>query len=96
MDNEKLSIRLNINDRFYPLTINLEDEEKIRKASKDINNMIAEYRKKYTNTDGQDLLAMVALQLKIRSMDLESNQDLTEVINDIKTINRNIELFLSE
>ena len=34
---EKLSIRINIIDRYYPLKIDRRDEEKIRKAGKTYN-----------------------------------------------------------
>jgi len=37
---DKLSIRVNIIDRFYPLKIDRKDEEKIRKAGKIINEKV--------------------------------------------------------
>jgi len=35
---EKLSIRVNIADRYYPLKIERDDEERIRRAAKMIND----------------------------------------------------------
>ena len=35
---DKLTIRVNIVDRYYPLKIDRKDEEKIRKATKKIND----------------------------------------------------------
>ncbi len=94
MDNQKLSIRININERFYPLKIKLKDEEKIRKAAKNINELIAKYKKIFKDSDGQDLLAMVSLQLGIKSIELDNQEDLSEIIGDIRGINRNIETLI--
>ncbi|MBN2667630.1 MAG: cell division protein ZapA [Bacteroidales bacterium] len=96
MEEEKLTIRVNINERFYPLKIEAKDEEKIRKAAKDINAMIAKYREVFKDKDGQDFLAMVALQLGTKVVDLDHQGDLVSIIDDVKTINRDIEQFLKE
>ena len=56
-------IRLNIANRIYPLKVNPSQEEVLRKASKQINDMIIEYEKKYAVQDKQDSLAMCALQI---------------------------------
>lgn len=56
-------IKINIAGRFYPLTINADDEEAVRKAGKDINNLLAEFEEKYAVNDKQDAIAMVALQV---------------------------------
>jgi len=96
MENEKLTVRVNINERFYPLKIEAKDEEKIRKAAKNINSMISKYREVFNDKDGQDFLAMVALQLGTKVIDLDDNFQLTEVVDDIKTLNREIEQFIKE
>lgn len=96
MENEKLTVRVNINERFYPLKIEAKDEEKIRKAAKNINAMVAKYRDLFSDKDGQDFLAMVALQLGTKVIDLDNNNQLTEIVDDIKTINRDLELLIKE
>jgi len=96
MENSKLTIRININERFYPLKIDVEEEEKIRKAAKNINTLIAKYRDVFKDKDGQDLLAMVALQFGKKVIDLDDHYQLTEVVDDIKTLNRNIEQYIKE
>lgn len=96
MDNNKLTIRININERFYPLKIENKDEEKVRKAAKNINSMINKYREVFNDKDGQDLLAMVALQLGKKVIDLDDNYQLSEIVDDIKTLNQDIELFIKE
>ena len=96
MENEKLTIRVNINERFYPLKIEAKDEEKIRKAANNINSMIKKYREAFNDKDGQDLLAMVALQFGTKVIDLDNSVQLAEIVDDVKTLNRGIEQFLKE
>jgi len=59
---EKLKIRVTIGDRIYPLTINVEEEEGVRKAVKKINELSVKFEKSYAVQDKQDVLAMCALQ----------------------------------
>ncbi|HHU33698.1 MAG TPA: cell division protein ZapA [Bacteroidetes bacterium] len=63
---EKVSIRVNVADRYYPLKIEAEDEERIRKAAKMINEKVLQYKQRYTDKDVQDFLAMAALQFVIK------------------------------
>ena len=57
-----LSIKLNIANRVYPLSINRKDEASVRKAAKMIEDSIKEYEDNFSVRDKQDLLAMTALQ----------------------------------
>jgi cell division protein ZapA (FtsZ GTPase activity inhibitor) len=63
---EKLSIRVNIADRYYPLKVERENEEKIRKAARMINEKILQYKQRYSDKDVQDFLAMASLQYVIK------------------------------
>ena len=58
----ELSIKVVIGGRTYPLTINREDEEKIRKSVSEIENNIKNLKENYAVNDMQDLLAMTALE----------------------------------
>lgn len=62
----ELSIRVNIAGRTYPLTIDPEEEEAVRKAAKAIDEKIYELKDQYAVNDMQDYLAMVALELSTR------------------------------
>jgi len=57
-----LKIKLSIADRVYPLTIDPEQEEGLRMATKKIEEMIKRFEKSYAVRDKQDVLAMCALQ----------------------------------
>ena len=59
----KQKIKLNIGNRIYPLNVNIEQEEVLRKAAKEINEMIIKYEKSYAVKDKQDSLAMCALEI---------------------------------
>ena len=59
----KQKIKLNIGNRIYPLNVNTEQEEVLRKAAKEINEMITKYEKSYAVKDKQDSLAMCALEI---------------------------------
>ena len=59
----KQKIKLNIGNRIYPLSVNTEQEEVLRKAAKEINDMITKYEKSYAVKDKQDSLAMCALEI---------------------------------
>jgi len=62
----ELSIRVNIAGRTYPLTIDTDEEEQVRKAAKAIDEKINELKDQYAVNDMQDYLAMVALEFSTR------------------------------
>ena len=68
---DKLSIRVNVADRYYPLKVEREDEEKIRRAARMINEKVLQYKQRYTDKDVQDFLAMAALQFVIKLIEEE-------------------------
>jgi len=83
---ERLSIRVNVADRYYPLKIERKDEEKIRRAARKINEKVLQYKQRYTDKDVQDFLAMAALQFVIKVIDSEKNDDISPVFDGVKEI----------
>ncbi|MBI1837194.1 MAG: cell division protein ZapA [Flavobacteriia bacterium] len=59
----KLSLKVVVAGRTYPLTVNEGEEAKVQKAAEDINKAIKMLQDNYAVKDMQDLLAMTALQL---------------------------------
>ena len=59
-------LKVNVAERYYPLKVDREDEEKIRKAARTINEKVLQYKQRYTDKDVQDFLAMAALQYVIK------------------------------
>lgn len=63
----KLSLKVVVAGRTYPLTVNHGEEAKVTKAAEDINKAIKMLQDNYAVKDMQDLLAMTALQLATKS-----------------------------
>jgi cell division protein ZapA (FtsZ GTPase activity inhibitor) len=63
----KLSLKVMVAGRSYPLTVNEGEEARVTKAAEDINKSIKMLQDSYAVKDMQDLLAMTALQLSTRS-----------------------------
>ena len=58
---DRLSIKVTVAGRIYPLAIERDEEENVRKAAKLINEKVSEFEKNFDIKDRQDLLSMVAL-----------------------------------
>jgi cell division protein ZapA len=71
---EKLSIRVQIGGRHYPLSIAPEEEEIIRRAAKLLNERMKSYRENFAVQDTQDLLSMCALEFGVRMLETEQNK----------------------
>ena len=83
---DKLSIRVNVADRYYPLKVERENEEKIRKAARMINEKVLQYKQRYSDKDVQDFLAMAALQYVIKLTEEEEkleNDFLPRTLNEL-------------
>jgi len=89
---EKLSIKLKIWDREYPMKVLPEEEEQIRGACKLINEKIKAYREKFGIDDKQDLLSMVAFDAVVDKMGIESKIDSNDnlLIEKLKSLNQEI------
>ena len=88
---DELTISVTIADRPYRLKIRKEEEERVRKAAKKINERIKEYSENYAFNDRQDLLAMVSLEFANSSMVFEgqlknTDQDVADKLTEIDTI----------
>lgn len=73
----KISIKVLVGGRTYPLTVSENEQEKVMKAAEDINKGIELLRQNYGVKDPQDLLAMTALQLVSKG---QPNTPKTEVV----------------
>ncbi len=85
-----LKIKLSIADRVYPLTINPEQEEGLRKASKKIDEMIKRFEKSYAVRDKQDVLAMCALQFatQVEQRNIDTIEDKQHIEEKLKAMNQ--------
>ncbi|HPR30672.1 MAG TPA: cell division protein ZapA [Prolixibacteraceae bacterium] len=93
---ELLSINITIADRRYPMRIKRNDEEKIRKAVKLINERILQYQDRYSGKDVQDFLAMASLQFVLQTLETIEQSEVDPVIQQIGEINRELIGYLTE
>ena len=91
---DMLSIKVQIAERFYPLKIKRQDEEKIRKASKLINDKVLQYKQRYTDKDTQDFMAMAALQFVINLIDCEQQQNVVSLEDELGILNSDLDELL--
>lgn len=88
---EKLKINLVIAGRSYPLSVNSNiEEEGMRKAAANINQLISKYEKNYAVSDKQDVLAMCALQFasKLEISTLDTEEINTEALDKIHELTK--------
>ncbi len=85
---EKLKIKLSIADRVYPLTIDPAQEEGLRKAAKNIEQLAKKFEQNYAVRDKQDVLAMCALQFasKIEQRGIDQSEDTSKSIERLKEL----------
>ena len=94
----EISIKINIADRVYPLKINMEEEEVVRKAAKLINDRIKEFQENYAVRDKQDLLSMCVLHYATATIKAENkviNED-TEVAEKVYQLDQLLKDFFSK
>ena len=88
---EKLSIKLHIANRIYPMKIQRDSEEYIRNAVKEIEGRLKFYEENYAIKDKQDLLAMCLIEYAskfetINNKKIVEDDGLTEKLNAIDAI----------
>jgi len=93
---DKLSIRVNVADRYYPLKVERENEEKIRKAARMINEKVLQYKQRYSDKDVQDFLAMASLQYVIKLAEEEEKLSKDEFPDALKELIGKIDAVLEE
>jgi cell division protein ZapA len=96
MTEDMLSIKVQIAERFYPLKIKRQDEEKIRKAARLINDKILQYKQRYTDKDTQDFMAMAALQFVISLNDCEQQQNVVSLEEELNSLSSELDDLLKE
>ena len=94
---DKLKIKLSVADRVYPLTINPEQEEGLRKAAKKIEAMIKQFEQSYAVRDKQDVLAMCALQFaaQVEQKVIDKDSDEINIVEKLEALNNLLQDHLS-
>lgn len=91
---EKLKVNVVIAGRTYPLIVkDAREEEGMRKAAKQINNLILNFEENYAVADKQDVLAMCALQFasKLEMISLKTSEEAIEVLNKLNELTEELD-----
>lgn len=88
---DKLSIKLHIANRIYPMKIERESEEYIRNAVKKIEKRLKFYEDNYAINDKQDLLAMCLIEYaskfeNVNNRKVVEDDGLTEKLAELDAI----------
>tara|TARA_B100001758_G_C18259246_1_gene530122 strand:- start:217 stop:507 length:291 start_codon:yes stop_codon:yes gene_type:complete len=91
MSENKLSIKLHIANRIYPMKIERSSEEYIRNAVKKIEERLKFYENNYAIKDKQDLLAMCLIEYGSKLENVSNDQhtsdsDISAKLVEIETI----------
>lgn len=94
-EKDKMDIRVEIADKFYRISIDSNEEEKVRRAARRINEEIKKMRQKYETTF-VDYMAMAALIISIEN---ETNKERLEFSSErlrIKELTAELDKILQE
>ena len=88
---DKLSIKLHIANRIYPMKIERKSEEFIRNSVKKIEERLKFYEENYAIKDKQDLLAMCLIEYASKFESVSNNKvvdddGLSEKLTEIETL----------
>ncbi|WP_299838907.1 cell division protein ZapA [uncultured Tenacibaculum sp.] len=85
----KIKVNVIIAGRTYPLLVNTtEEEEGMRKAAKNINDLILSFEQDYAVADKQDVLAMCALQFasKLEINTIKASNESEEITKKVSEL----------
>ena len=91
---EKIPISVKIAERSYRMTIDPDEEEKVREAAKLINEKIKQYSESYAFNDTQDLLSMISIQFATSSLRMEKT--IGEIDEELANKLKKVEGILSD
>ena len=72
---DKLKIKLLIDNQPYHMKIPRQEEELYRAAAKQLNNKLIKYRKNYQDLDTAKHLTMVAFELSFENLKIKDKND---------------------
>ncbi|MDR2472175.1 MAG: cell division protein ZapA [Tannerella sp.] len=91
---ETLQVMLELGNegKKYPVTINADEEELVRKAAAQLKEKILNWRLKFSEKvlSDEELMALVALDIAISHLRLEKQIDTDAVMSKIETLNKKL------
>ena len=92
---DEFLIKININGRYYPLTIDRSQEWRYRDAASMVNSSLSDFKNDYPAQDAQDFLSMTALQLAMKIIELEENASESPIVQELRQMDEKVSRFLS-
>jgi len=101
MPDEILDIQLEVipRGRKFPVKINANEEELVRKATKQLRQKFIAYQQSYSDSDyssDKDLMTMVAIDIAVSHLRLESNNDKASFVTKMQHLNEKLKDYLKE
>ena len=93
---DKFLIHVEIAGTSYGIRINRSEEQVAREAVRQIRKKMDQYRKKYSDVDVKDLLAMVTFQLSVENLKLEDKNDTSPFTEKIQELTDELESYLKD
>lgn len=86
-----IKVKIEIAGRQYPLNVKPEEELMLRKAGKEINELVRSFERQFAINDKQDVLAMICLQLngkihKLQEQNQNQNQEIQKKLDKFSQI----------
>jgi cell division protein ZapA len=93
---EEISIKVTIADVTYPLTVLMDDEENVRKAAKQINEEVRQYREDFGISDKSNILSMIALKFASELLHIKDQKNVEDqkVAESLNGINNELDQFV--
>ncbi len=92
---DKLGIKVSISDRIYPLRVNREEEENVRKAAKLINDKLLEYKERGV-ADTTDALSLIAFNIARQFLNSDTSDAYKLLNSEVRQINSDLEEYLKK
>ena len=90
----KINIHLKIAGKSFPLEVEREDEERYRRAEREVNELVSHFKNNFRG-DGDDHLAMAALQIAFDKVGLEMSRTLGEEMDALVELDRRLDAYIT-
>ena len=95
MQEDLLTIRINIDGTSYPLSIPRDKEEVFRRAEKEINHLLASVQSQF-DAERKDYLAVVAMEFAVKALTLEAQAGAESGTEELAALDRRLGDYLNK
>lgn len=88
---DKLNIKLMIADAYYPMKIDRNEEEIVRKAANQINDKLNKYRTRFPNLPLEKYLVMITMDFANASLKSDNRNDTSPYTEKLTELTEELE-----